>query len=549
MIFTSKQTTYREDRGEISMTTILPDFAQATFEPGTPIDNPYFPLTPGTVLSYQGKLYETEEIIEEVAKEIGEEIAEEIVEELGLENDFDDDDELNELAEEIEEELEETIDEIVDEIIDELADEEIEEFDPEELAEVIAKELIEDITEELTGEEIESNDDDEIDDFVDEIVEELDDGIDELAVEAAEEIADAQADLFATESNQVFVTYNTKNILGVETTVVRDVAWDEGILVEDTFDWYAQDSLGNVWLLGETVTEYEYDEAGNVIDTDDSESWLAGEGQSLPGLIMAANPETGTAYYQRFDIGEAENQAEVVESEVSLTVDGDNFEDVIKIKEFSALDPEEFDFKYYASGVGLVFEEEIEEDQLASTSELDDTYKVLESYTVDFETTAAGDKLLAGTIITNQYDSFSGLTISTPRDEFGAMIFDSANPTGGDFDLATEDQGNVLIISEDGDSSDPDDKAGGGTIRFQWSDDVLVKSIGLLGIDRSGGSITAFDDDGDLLRTVAIPDLGDNSLGQVDINTAEVAYLDVNFFNGGAITEVSFNSLSEVELV
>ncbi len=784
MIFTSKQTTYREDRGEISMTTILPDFAQATFEPGTPIDNPYFPLTPGTVLSYQGKLYETEEIIEEVAEEIGEEIAEEIVEELGLENDFDDDDdqteeedddELDELAEEIEEELEETIDEIVDEIIDELADEEIEEFDPEELAEVIAKELIEDITEELTGEEIESNDDDEIDDFVDEIVEELDDGIDQLAVEAAEEIADAQADLFATESNQVFVTYDTKNILGVETTVVRDVAWDEGILVEDTFDWYAQDtegnvwylgelatnyeyddegnflgtntdgsweagvegalpgyimkanpqigdsyyqefflgvaedeaevislnesisidfgdfdnvlktreftqlepdvfefkydapgigqilaeediteeggepglssvlvgisnlanitfpalstttfedsaiinnpystltpgtlsiyeedsdsesgeierhevlvtddtrdilgissrvvsdrefdndlltdeklsyyaqdSLGNVWLLGETVTEYEYDEAGNVIDTDDSESWLAGEGQSLPGLIMAANPETGTAYYQRFDIGEAENQAEIVESDVSLTVDGDNFEDVIKIKEFSVLEPDEFDFKYYASGVGLVFEEEIEEDQLASTSELDDTYKILESYTVDFETTAAGDKLLAGTSITNQYDSFSGLTISTPRDEFGAMIFDSANPTGGDFDLATEDQGNVLIISEDGDSSDPDDKAGGGTIRFQWSDDVLVKSIGLLGIDRSGGSITAFDDDGDLLRTVAIPDLGDNSLGQVDINTAEVAYLDVNFFNGGAITEVSFNSLSEVELV
>ena len=127
------------------------------------------------------------------------------------------------------------------------------------------------------------------------------------------------------------------------------------------------------------------------------------------------------------------------------------------------------------------------------------------------------------------------------------MIFDTSNPTGGDFDLATEERGNVLIISEDGDSSDPDDRAGGGTIRFQWSDDVLVTSIGLLDIEKTGGSITAYDDDGELLRTVAIPVIGDNSLGQVDINTAEVAYLDINLVGSGAITQLSFNSLSEVE--
>ena len=93
---------------KIAMTTILPDFEQATFELGTPIDNPYFPLTPGTVFSYQGELYDTEEIIEEVAEEIGEEIAEEIVEEL-TNGDFDEeDDDLDELADEIEDELEPT---------------------------------------------------------------------------------------------------------------------------------------------------------------------------------------------------------------------------------------------------------------------------------------------------------------------------------------------------------------------------------------------------------------------------------------------------------
>ena len=339
--------------------------------------------------------------------------------------------------------------------------------------------------------------------------------------------------------------------MGVTTRVVSDREFDNDLLTDEKFSYYAQDSEGNVWLLGETITEYEYDEAGNLIDTDDDESWLAGEGQSLPGLIISANPATGEAYYQRFDIGEVENQAEVVETGLSLNVDDDNFTDVIKVKEFSALESGEFDFIYYADGVGQILEEEIEGDELVATSELDDTYQIADSYTIDFETSATGDDLLAGTIISDQYDSLSGLTISTPRDEFGAMIFDSSNPTGGDLDLATEGQGNVLIISEDGDSSDPDDLADGGTIRFQWTDSVfvdsvLVDSIGLLDIDRPGGSIVAYDDDGDVLRTVAIPELGDNSLGQVEINTADVAYLDVNLAGSGAITELNFDSLVEV---
>ena len=765
------------------MDTLLPDFDQTTFASGQPIDNQYFPLTPGTVLSYQGQLYDTEEIVEAVTAEIGEEIAEEITEAFGGEE-FDDDDEiededdLDELADEIEDEVEEIIDEIVQDVVAEFGDE-MGDFDPEELAEEITEELTEDVLEELTEEEIELGDDEAPDDFGDEIIEAIDDadGFDRLAEEIAEEITEAQQDLFATESNQVYVTQDTKEILGVQTTVVRDVAWDEGVLVEDTLDWYAQDtagnvwylgelatnyeydeegnfigtntegsweagvdgalpgylmptnpqvgdlyyqefylgeaedeaevvslnesvsielanydnvlqtreftnlepdafefkyfapgvgqilaeegiteeggepelspeligiteipnvtlpilstanfdnstainnpyfsltpgtlsvyeenfdpenevterhevlvtgdtrdilgvtarvvsdrefdndlltdekfsyyaqdSYGNVWLMGETITEYEYDEAGNLIDTDDDESWLAGEGQSLPGLIMSANPTTGEAYYQRFDIGEVENQAEVVETGLSLNVDDDNFTDVIKVKEFSALESGEFDFIYYADGVGQILEEEIEGDELVATSELDDTYQIADSYTIDFETSAIGDDLLAGTSITDQYDSFSGLTISTPRDEFGAMIFDSSNPTGRDLDLATEGQGNVLIISEDGDSSDPDDLADGGTIRFQWTDSVfvdsvLVDSIGLLDIDRPGGSIVAYDDDGDVLRTVAISELGDNSLGQVEINTADVAYLDVNLAGSGAITELNFDSLVEV---
>ncbi|MDJ0567912.1 MAG: hypothetical protein QNJ53_02590 [Pleurocapsa sp. MO_192.B19] len=75
----------------------------------------------------------------------------------------------------------------------------------------------------------------------------------------------------------------------------------------------------------------------------------------------------------------------------------------------------------------------------------------------------------------------------------------------------------------------------------------MVDSISLLDIDREGGSLVAYDDDGEILRNVAIPQFGDNSLGQVEINTADVDYLDVNLASSGAIAEVNFGSLTEVE--
>ena len=59
------------------------------------------------------------------------------------------------------------------------------------------------------------------------------------------------------------------------------------------------------------------------------------------------------------------------------------------------------------------------------------------------------------------------------------MIFDSANPTGGDDDLGSDTLGGVLIISEDGDSTDPDDNAAGGSICFDFDDVVRMKSITL----------------------------------------------------------------------
>ena len=144
--------------------------------------------------------------------------------------------------------------------------------------------------------------------------------------------------------------------------------------------------------------------------------------------------------------------------------------------------------------------------------------------------------LTAGTIVTNQFD---GVEFSSSS-EFGVMLFDTNNITGEDFDLANPDLGNVLIISEDGDSNDPDDNAAGGTINLKFDDVVTVDSIGLLDIDEPGGLIAFYDENSNLIETIAIESLENNSVRELDLNIDRVASLDLNLAGSGAITEINF---------
>ena len=153
---------------------------------------------------------------------------------------------------------------------------------------------------------------------------------------------------------------------------------------------------------------------------------------------------------------------------------------------------------------------------------------------MDFETSSQGT-LSAGDIVTDQFD---GLTIKA-ADDLTAMIFDSANPTGGDTDLASSELGNVLIISEDGDSADPDDNAKGGTLMFDWDGTGNIESIGLLDIEEAGGMVTLYGaDDVTVLATIEIVGLGDNNVQSLDIGTADVGKMDVLLGGSGAITEI-----------
>ena len=149
----------------------------------------------------------------------------------------------------------------------------------------------------------------------------------------------------------ITVTNDTKEILGVTATVVYHLAYEDGILIEETFDWFAQDKDGNVWYLGEDTKEL--DENGNVISTEGS--WEAGVDGAEAGIIMLADPTKGDRYQQENAPDVAEDMAKVLGFEDSLCVRYGCFEDVLVTKEWSPLEPGVVENKYYARGVGFIF--------------------------------------------------------------------------------------------------------------------------------------------------------------------------------------------------
>lgn len=156
-----------------------------------------------------------------------------------------------------------------------------------------------------------------------------------------------------TEGNDFFVTSLNYDVLGVDTTVIRDTAYEEGLLVEETLDFYAQDSAGNVWYFGEVVINYRYDEDGNFIGTDSDGAWLAGIDNAQPGWIMPDNPYKDFSYYNEFAPGVALDEARALGRAHIIETDLGVFQ-VLKTLDTSELDAGIREFKYYSLGIGLV---------------------------------------------------------------------------------------------------------------------------------------------------------------------------------------------------
>jgi hypothetical protein len=149
----------------------------------------------------------------------------------------------------------------------------------------------------------------------------------------------------------VEVTDEGKRVQGVDTTVVHDTVTLDGVIIEDTWDWYAQDKSGNVWYFGEDTHEYE-----DGVPVNSHGAWQAGVDGAKAGIVMKANPKVGDRYRQEYYAGEAEDMAKVLSLTDSVTVPFGFYDGVLKTKDFTPLEPGVAEHKLYAKGVGVVLE-------------------------------------------------------------------------------------------------------------------------------------------------------------------------------------------------
>jgi hypothetical protein len=153
------------------------------------------------------------------------------------------------------------------------------------------------------------------------------------------------------ERTEVEVLDERREIEGISAVVVRDTVYIDDEMVEDTHDWFAQDSEGNVWYLGEDSHEYE-----NGQDVGTSGSWEYGVDGALPGIVMPAEPAVGDAYRQEYYPGEAEDMGEILEVGISHSIALGDYDDVVVTEDWNPLEPDVVEHKWYARDVGMIAE-------------------------------------------------------------------------------------------------------------------------------------------------------------------------------------------------
>lgn len=159
------------------------------------------------------------------------------------------------------------------------------------------------------------------------------------------------------ETITVTVTSETIDIMGVKCIVVRDTVEEDGVLIEDTVDWFAQDIAGNVWYFGEISKNYE---EGMLVDLDGS--WKAGSEGAKAGIVMKAAPQVGDVYRQEWALGEAEDMGEVLSLSASATSPAaDCNNNCLQTRDFTPLEPDVNENKFYAPGIGVIVALDVEE--------------------------------------------------------------------------------------------------------------------------------------------------------------------------------------------
>ncbi|GHJ43899.1 hypothetical protein Cs7R123_12410 [Catellatospora sp. TT07R-123] len=148
------------------------------------------------------------------------------------------------------------------------------------------------------------------------------------------------------------VTSLTKTVAGVPTAVLLEQDVQAGELDEQELAFFAQDSDGNVWGLGEYPEDFE---KGKFVGAPDT--WIAGVDGAKAGVAMPAGPELGQTAYQQGDAPDIDflDCARTLQTDQRLCLKTGCHDHVMIVDEWSPLDVASgHQRKYYSPNIGNI---------------------------------------------------------------------------------------------------------------------------------------------------------------------------------------------------
>ncbi len=152
--------------------------------------------------------------------------------------------------------------------------------------------------------------------------------------------------------NTITVLDETLTITGIETRVVEERELHNNVLAEVSKNYFAICNRTNsVFYFGEDVDNY--DDTGTVIINHEG-TWRAGVNGAQAGIVMPGVILNGGRYFQEIAPGVAMDRAEIIGTNFAVTTPAGTFNNCLKTKETTPLEPNAKEFKFYTPGIGLV---------------------------------------------------------------------------------------------------------------------------------------------------------------------------------------------------
>lgn len=149
----------------------------------------------------------------------------------------------------------------------------------------------------------------------------------------------------------ITVTNETKVIGGIQTRVVEERETHDGELAEISDNYFAIcEQTNSVFYFGEDTKKYE----NGKVAGGEEESWHAGTDDAKAGVFMPGMVLLGARYQEETAPDVAMDRAEIISLNETVHTSDGNFDDALRIKETTPLEPGAVEYKYYSAEVGII---------------------------------------------------------------------------------------------------------------------------------------------------------------------------------------------------